>query len=84
MDDGDGASGGGTPPVSMDDLKNLETSSKSSMDTQMEELRAMMRQLLNGNKPPAAPSLEANASAAQSGEGEIGRASCRERVFRAV
>ena len=40
------------------------------MNTQMEELRAMMRQLLNGNKPPAAPCLEANASATQSGEGE--------------
>ena len=70
MGDGDDASGGSTPPVSMDDLKNLETSLKSSMDTQMEELRAMMRQLLNGNKPPAAPSLEANASATQIGEGE--------------
>ena len=75
----------------------------------------MMTQLLNANKPPTAPSLEANTSAAQSGEGEqlinesppkidggkpeyhgvpfkysadlpmqIGRASCRERVFRAV
>ena len=36
----------------------------------MEELRAMMRQLLNANKPPATPSLEANASAVHSGEGE--------------
>ena len=52
MGEGDGATGGSTPPVSMDDLKNLETSLTSSMNTQMEELRAMMRQLLNGNKPP--------------------------------
>ena len=70
MGDGDGASGGGTPPVSIDDFKNLETILTSSMNTQMEELRAMIRQLLNANKPPAASSLEANASAAHSGEGE--------------
>ena len=60
MGDGDDAASGGTPPVSMDDLKSLETSLKSSMDTQMEELRAMMRQLLNTNKPSATSSLEAN------------------------
>ena len=70
MGDGDGVLGGGTPPVSMDDLKSLETTLTSSMNTQMEELRAMMRQLLNANNPPVAPSLEANASAAHSGEGE--------------
>ena len=34
MGDGDGVTGGSTPPVSMDDLKNLETSLKSTMDTQ--------------------------------------------------
>ena len=50
MGDGDDASGGSTPPVSMDDLKNLETSLKSSMDTQKEELRAMMRELMKANK----------------------------------
>ena len=70
MGDGDGVSGGETPPVSMDDLKSLETSLTSSMNTQMEEVRAMMRQLINANKPPATSSLEANASAAHSGEGE--------------
>ena len=70
MGDGDDVTGGSTPPVTMDDLKNLETSLKSSMDTQMEELRAMMRQLLKANKPPATSSLEANASAAHVGEGE--------------
>ena len=70
MGDGDDVTGGITPPVSMDDLKNLETSLKSSMDTQMEELRAMMRQLLKANKPPATSSLEANASATHDGEGE--------------
>ena len=55
MGEGNGVSDGGTPPVSMDDLKSLETTLTSSMNTQMEELRA-----------------------------KIGRASCRERVFRAV
>ena len=30
----------------------------------------MMRKLINANKPPATPSLEANASIAHSGEGE--------------
>ena len=43
MGDGDEVPGGSTPPVSMYDLKNLETSLTSSMYTQMEELRAMMR-----------------------------------------
>ena len=52
--------------VYVDDFKKLE----ASMGAQMEELRAMMAQLLNANMPPAAPSLEANASAAQSGDGE--------------
>ena len=56
MGDGDDVTGGSTPPVTMDDLKSLETSLKSSMDTQMEELRSMMRE-------------------------QIGRASCRERVY---
>ena len=70
MGDGDDVSGGSTPPVSMDDLKNLETSFKSSMDTQMEELCAMMRELMKANKPPVTSSLEANASATLDGEGE--------------
>ena len=60
MGDRDGASCGVTPPVSMDDLKNLETTLTSSMTTQMEELRAIMRELMKANKPPATSSLEAN------------------------
>ena len=39
--------------VSMDDFKKLE----ASMGAQMEELCAMMAQLLNANKAPASPSL---------------------------
>ena len=70
MGDGDDVTGGSTPPVTMDDLKYLETSLTSSMNTQMEELRAMMRELLKANKPPATSSLEANASATLEGEGE--------------
>ena len=70
MGDGDGVSGGSTPPVTMDDLKSLETSLKSSMDAQMGELRAMMRELMKANMPPTTSSLEANASAAHVGEGE--------------
>ena len=70
MGDGDGTSGGDTIPVSMDDLKKLETSLTSSMDAQMKELRSMMAQLLNANNAPAPPSLEDNASATQVEEGE--------------
>ena len=70
MGDGDATLGGDTIPVTMDDLKNLETTLTSSMNTQMKELRDMMAQLLNANIPPAAPSLEVNDSAVQSGEGE--------------
>ena len=50
----------------MDDFKKLE----ASVGAQMEELRAMMAQLLNANKAPASPSLEVNASATQVEEGE--------------
>ena len=70
MGDGDGTSSGNTSPVSMDDLKKLETSLTSSMDAQLKKLRDMMTQLLNDSKPPASSSPEVNASAAQSGEGE--------------
>ena len=70
MGDGDDVTGVSTPPVTMDDLKYLETSLTSSMNTQMEELRSMMRELLKANKPPATSSLEANASAAHDGDGE--------------
>ena len=42
MGDGDGASGGDTSPVSMDDLKKVEPTLTSSMDAQMKELRDMM------------------------------------------
>ena len=68
----DGNMSGDTTPVSMDDLKELETTLTSSMNAQLKELRDMMAQLLNGSTPPppASPSLEVNASAAQSGEGE--------------
>ena len=52
--------------VSMDEFKKLE----ASMGAQMEELRAMMVQLLNANKAPASPSLEVNASTTQVEEGE--------------
>ena len=69
MGDGDATSGGNSPG-SMDDLKKLETSLTSSMDTQMKELRDMMAQLLNANKSPTAPSLEFNASAALDGVGD--------------
>ena len=69
-DGGDENSGGNTSPVSMDDLKKLETSLTSSMDAQLKELREMMTQLLNGSKPPASSSLEVNASATQGEEGE--------------
>ena len=70
MADGEVAPVGATTPVSMDDLKNLETSLTSSMNAQMAELRAMMAQLLAASPPPAATSLEVNASAVVSGEGE--------------
>ena len=36
----------------------------------MEELHAMMRELMKANMPPATSSLEANASATPDGEGE--------------
>ena len=70
MGDGNAMLGGNTSPVSMDDLKELETTLTSSMNAQLKELREMMTQLLNGSKPPASSFLEVNASAAQSGEGE--------------
>ena len=70
MDKEDGNTSGDTTPVSMDDLKELETTLTSSMNAQLKELHDMMTQLLNGSTPPASPSLEVNASAAQGGEGE--------------
>ena len=52
MGDGDENSSGNTSPVSMDDLKELETTLTSSMNAQLKELREMMTQLLNGSTPP--------------------------------
>ena len=67
---GDGDSGGDTSSVSMDDLKKLETTLTSSMDSQLKELREIMAQLLEANEAPASPSPEDNASAAQHRVGE--------------
>ena len=67
-----------TSGVSMDDLKKLETSLTSSMETQMNELREMMAQILKASKVLVSPPPEDSASAvrdkasAKSGEEKAG------------
>ena len=59
------ATGDGSDPkpgVTMEDLNNLETSIRSTMDTQMKELREMIAQLLPKGVGPTPPPLEAQNS----------------------
>ena len=65
-DTGDGSDP--KPGVTMDDLNNLETSIRSTMDTQMKELREMIAQLLPKGVGPTPPPLEENSSAAQASD----------------
>ena len=58
------------PGVTMGDLKDLETSLRSTMDTQMKELREMIAQLLPKGVGPTPPPLEVNSSAAHATEAE--------------
>jgi hypothetical protein len=54
----------------MEDLKDLETSMRSTMDAQMKELREMIVQLLPKGVGSPLPPLEVNSSAAQATEVE--------------
>ena len=67
------ATGDGSDPkpgVTMEDLNNLETSIRSTMDTQMKELREMIAQLLPKGVGSTPPPLEAISSAAQATDEE--------------
>ena len=66
---GDGADP--KPGVTMEDLKSLETTMKSSMDTQLKGLRDMIVQLLPKGSGSTPPPVEVNSSAAQAKEGEV-------------
>ena len=61
----EGDMGANTSAVSMDDLKKLEATLTSSMETQMKEMREMMAQILQASKAPAFPTPEDSASAAK-------------------
>ena len=54
-DDGDKGVAG--KPVSMDDLKAMETTLKSSMDAQMLDMREYFMELMHANAPPTPPYL---------------------------
>jgi hypothetical protein len=67
-DTGDGSAP--KPGVTMEDLKDLEKSMRSTMDAQMKELREMIVQLLPKGVGSPLPPLEVNSSAAQATEVE--------------
>ena len=74
--EGDGAAHGS---VTMDDLKRLETTLTSSMETQMREMREMIMQLMSPNRatppphpedPPSTSPAQASAKLGESKDGD--------------